>query len=403
MEINKEIRDKYLSMRMHLDERARRIWAATEARAIGYGGVTCVSKPTGIARSVIYSGLKELKTPGNVPVTRIRKVGAGRKTITCRYPDFQNELERLVEPLTRGDPESPLRWTCKGVRELTNEMKKQNYRVERQTVATMLNAMGYSLQSNRKCITDGSNHPDRNAQFEHINEQAEKDMKGGNPVISVDTKKKETVGNYKNNGKTWQKSKKPVKVKDHDFPGPDIPHAHPYGIYDIKRNEGFVNIGTDHDTAQFAAASIRAWWTTSGRKIYRRAKRIQIMADSGGSNSYRGRLWKVELQKFANDTGLTIGVCHFPSGTSKWNKVEHRLFAFISRHWQGEPLINFETIINLICTTTTSKGLKVICQLDEMDYPTKIKVPDEIMESIRLFPDKFHGEWNYSIRPQRKP
>jgi hypothetical protein len=403
MEINKEIRDKYVSMRMHLDERVRRIWGATEARASGYGGVTCVSESTGIARSVIYSGLKELNGPDTVPLTRIRKAGGGRKTIIDQYPDFKNDLERLIEPLTRGDPESPLRWTCKGVRELTNEMKKQNYRVERQTVATLLNAMGYSLQSNRKCITDGAKHPDRNAQFEHINEQAKKEMKRGNPVISVDTKKKELVGNYKNNGKTWQKSKNPVKVKDHDFPGPDVPHAHPYGIYDIKRNEGFVNIGTDHDTAQFAAASIRAWWTTTGRKTYKRAKRIQIMADSGGSNSYRVRLWKLELQKFANDTGLTIGVCHFPSGTSKWNKVEHRLFAFISRHWQGEPLINFETIINLICTTTTSKGLKVNCQLDERDYPTKVKVSDEIMASIRLFPDKFHGEWNYSIRPQRKP
>ena len=402
MEINIQIREKYRALQEHMDERTRRIWAATEARTIGRGGISMVSRATGLARTVIYAGLHELDHPGEVPVERIRRAGGGRKSITTHNPDFPQRLERLVEPLTRGDPQSALRWTCKSVRDLARELSEEGISVGHQSVALQLHALGYTLQSNRKCITDGGQHPDRNAQFEYINTQAARDLKKGNPVISVDTKKKELVGNYKNAGKQWHEKKDPVKVKDHDFPGSDIPHAHPYGIYDLKRNEGFVNVGSDHDTAQFAVASIRAWWLKVGKTAYPRAKRIQIMADSGGSNGPRRRQWKFELQRLADDTGLTIGVCHYPPGTSKWNKVEHRLFAFISQHWKGEPLVSFETIVKLISTTTTSKGLKVYCQLDRNDYPTKVKVSDEEMKQIRLFGKSFHGEWNYDIKPHKK-
>jgi hypothetical protein len=402
MEINTQIKEKYLALREYMDERTRRIWAATEARIIGRGGITAVSRATGLARTVIYAGLYDLDHPDEVPHDRIRRTGGGRKSITEHNPGFPRRLESLVEPLVRGDPESPLRWTCKSVRQLACELKKEGINVGHQTVAVQLAALGYTLQSNRKCINDGKDNPDRNAQFEYINSRAGKDLKQGNPVISVDTKKKELVGNYKNGGRTWREKKKPVKVGVHDFPGPDIPHAHPYGIYDLKRNEGFINVGQDHDTAQFAVASIRAWWRKVGKKAYPRARRIQVMADSGGSNGILRRQWKYELQRLADDTGLTIGVCHYPPGTSKWNKVEHRLFAFISQHWRGEPLESFETIVKLISTTTTSKGLKVYCQLDENDYPTKIKISDEEMEQIRLFKNPFHGEWNYNIKPHKK-
>jgi transposase len=402
MEPTSQIKEKYQALKDHLDERARRLWAATEARAIGHGGITIVSKATGLARTVIYSGLYDLDHPGEVPPGRIRKAGGGRKSIADDNPDFPRRLENLVEPLVRGDPESPLRWTCKSVRQLAEALKKWGITVGHQTVATQLHALGYTLQSNKKCISEGGDNPDRNAQFEYINSRAKQAMKRGNPVISVDTKKKELVGAFKNPGKAWHEKKKPIKVADHDFPGPDIPHAHPYGIYDLKRNEGFVNIGADHDTAQFAVASIRAWWLKVGREAYPGAKRIQITADSGGSNGIRRRLWKLELQRLADDTGLIIEVCHFPPGTSRWNKVEHRLFSFISRHWRGEPLVSFETMVKLISSTITSKGLKVYCQLDKNDYPTKIKVTDEEMNQIRLYKKPFHGEWNYDIRPNKK-
>jgi hypothetical protein len=402
MEINTQIKEKYLALQEYMDERTRRIWAATEARTIGRGGITAVARATGLARTVIYAGLYDLDHPDEVPRERIRRAGGGRKSIVEKNPDFPRRLESLVEPLARGDPESPLRWTCKSVRQLAAELKKGGVTVGHQTVATELDALGYTLQSNRKCINDGRDNPDRNAQFEYINNRARKELQAGNPVISVDTKKKELVGNYKNPGKTWREKRQPIKVAVHDFPGPEIPHAHPYGIYDLKRNEGFVNVGRDHDTAQFAVASIRAWWLKVGKAAYLRARRIQIMADSGGSNGARRRQWKYELQRLADDTGLTIGVCHYPPGTSKWNKVEHRLFAFISQRWRGEPLESFETIVRLISTTTTIKGLKVYCQLDRNDYPTKIKVSDEEMKQIRLFKKPFHGEWNYDIRPHKK-
>jgi hypothetical protein len=307
-------------------------------------------------------------------------------------------IEAMIEPLTRGDPESPLRWTCKSVRLLADELGQYGIHVGRQTVATQLRALGYSLQGNRKTV-EGKQHPDRNAQFEHINARVTKEMKAANPVISVDTKKKELVGNYKNSGREWHRTGEAPKVNSHDFPSPDIPRAHPYGVYDLAKNSGFVNVGTDHDTATFAVASIRKWWLAQGRRAYPNAKRLLITADSGGSNGSRLRLWKWELQRLSNELGLPISVCHFPPGTSKWNKVEHRLFSFISQNWRGEPLTDYETVVNLIAQTTTTTGLKVSCRLDRRRYPTGRKVSDDEWERINLHRDDFHGDWNYEIRP----
>jgi transposase len=394
-----EIQAKFSLLSGHLNERSRRIWAATEARALGYGGVTLVSKATGISRMTISSGLAEICSGSSVPLQRIRKTGGGRKSCVQHMPSFPERLEALVEPLTRGDPESPLRWTCKSTRRLTQELAEQGIGVGRQTVTKQLHVLGYSLQANRK-TEEGKDHPDRNAQFEHINRRAKGEMRRCNPVISVDTKKKELVGNYKNGGQKWQRKGQALKVQGHDFPDPDVPRAFPYGVYDLSRNEGFVNVGSDHDTSQFAVASIRAWWNAVGRESYPHARRIQIMADSGGSNGYRRTLWKWELQRLADETGLPVRVCHFPPGASKWNKVEHRLFSFISQNWRGEPLISYETIVKLIASTTTRTGLKVHCQLDTNQYPLKKKISAREMKSIGLLPDKFHGEWNYEIKPK---
>lgn len=394
------IASKYHSLSSHLDERARRMWAATEAKALGYGGASLVHRATGLARSVIHDGLRELEHPGIVPLDRVRQSGGGRKKFKEHDPDFPKKLEALVEPLTRGDPESPLRWTCKSTRTLAAELKLHGRPVAHNMVAIELRAMGYSLQANCKTV-EGKQHPDRNAQFEFINARAANDMRRGTPVISVDTKKKELVGNYKNNGRKWHRKGKADKVNGHDFPYPSVPRAFPYGIYDIKNDAGFVNVGCDHDTSQFAVASIRAWWEASGCAAYPGARRIQIMADGGGSNGYNRRLWKWELQALADATGLPIRVSHFPPGTSKWNKVEHRLFSFISQNWRGEPLTSYEIIVNLISSTSTKSGLKVTCCLDENKYPLKRKVSNEEMATIRLYPEKFHGEWNYEIKPQR--
>jgi transposase len=333
------------------------------------------------------------------PSDRIRKSGGGRKSVVHHQPDFPDQLERLVEPLTRGDPESPLRWTCKSVRLLAEELGHQGIYVGRQTVARQLHALGYSLQGNRKTV-EGKQHPDRNAQFEYINARATMEMKAANPVISVDTKKKELIGNYKNSGRQWHRTGKAPEVSSHDFPSPDVPRALPYGVYDFAKNSGFVNVGTDHDTATFAVASIRKWWLAQGRRAYPKAKRLLVTADAGGSNGSRLRLWKWELQRLANELGMPISVCHFPRGTSKWNKVEHRLFSFISQNWRGEPLTDYETVVNLIAKTTTTTGLKVSCRLDRRRYPTGRKISDEEWEKINLHRDDFHGDWNYEIRPQ---
>ena len=336
-----------------------------------------------------------------MPEGRVRKVGGGRKSAVKHQPDLPARLESLVEPLTRGDPESPLRWSCKSTRAFARELCQMGYAVSSRIVAQLLREMGYSLQGNCKTL-EGKQHPDRNAQFEHINTRVTAEMRASQPVISVDTKKKELVGNYVNKGTQWLRKGQSRKVNGHDFPDPAVPRAHPYGIYELSRNVGFVNVGTNHDTATFAVASIRKWWRSEGRRAYPKAKRMQITADAGGSNGSRLRLWKWELQRFADETGLPISVSHFPPGTSKWNKVEHRLFSFISSNWRGEPLSDYETVVNLISKTTTTTGLKVTCKLDLRHYPTGREVSKEEWAKINIVPDSFHGEWNYTIRPTRR-
>jgi hypothetical protein len=375
--------------------------AATEAMSLGYGGVSLVSRACGLSRKAIRKGIRELGARGRPMVGRIRRPGAGRRSITQSDPRLVETLEALIDEQTRGDPESALRWICKSTRSIAEELSAQDHPVSHMKVAQILHDLDYSLQSNRKTL-EGIDHPDRDAQFRHINLTVKKCLGQAIPVISVDTKKKELIGNYDNAGRQWRTTKQPIQVQGHDFPGPEIPRAFPYGIYDIGRNAGFVNVGTDHDTGAFAVASIRGWWRAQGRKIYPDAKTILITADGGGSNGWRLRLWKLELQKFADQTALGISVCHFPPGTSKWNKIEHRLFSFISSNWRGEPLRDYETIVNLIAGTTTAKGLKVTCRLDRRKYPTGREVTNEEMQRVNLERNKFHGEWNYVIKPHVK-
>ena len=371
--------------------------AASEALSLGYGGVSRIRRASGLSRKAIAKGIREI-ADGNAAPGRIRRLGAGRKNIVERDPKLLVSLDRLIEPGTRGDPESPLRWICKSTRSLAAQLTRQKHPVSHEKVAQLLRDQNYSLQSNRK-TEEGADHPDRDAQFRHISGQVKRALATRMPVISVDTKKKELLGNYENGGQQWLPAKKPVKVNGHDFPSPDVPRAYPYGIYDLARNTGFVNVGTDHDTGAFAVASIRGWWRSEGRALYSLARALLITADGGGSNGSRLRLWKLELQKLADETGLSISVCHFPPGTSKWNKVEHRLFSFISSNWRGEPLRNYETIVNLISRTTTAKGLQVTCRLDRRKYPTGRKVTDKEIRQVNLKQNKFHGEWNYTIHP----
>ena len=391
------LRRKFSSVWPFLDERSRRLMAASEALALGYGGVSRIRRASGLSRKAIAKGIREI-ADGDAMPGRIRRSGAGRKNIVERDPKLLVSLNRLIEPETRGDPESPLRWICKSTRTLAAQLTRQKHPVSHEKVAQLLRDQNYSLQSNRK-TEEGADHPDRDAQFRHINTQVKRALAAGMPVISVDTKKKELLGNYANGGQQWLPAKKPVKVNGHDFPSPDVPRAYPYGIYDLARNTGFVNVGTDHDTGAFAVASVRGWWRSEGRALYSLARTLLITADGGGSNGSRLRLWKVELQKLADETGLSISVCHFPPGTSKWNKVEHRLFSFISSNWRGEPLRDYETIVKLISRTTTAKGLQVTCRLDRRKYPTGRKVTDEEIGRVNLQQNKFHGEWNYTIHP----
>lgn len=398
MAILAKLSQKLQSVWPLLDERTRRIMAANEAIALGYGGVSLVRRACGLSRKAISKGMHEIEE-GVAPLPgRIRRPGAGRKPITTSDPRLVETLEEMIDHQTRGDPESPLRWICKSTRAIAHELGLQQHPVSHMKVAQILHDLDYSLQSNRK-TEEGQDHPDRDAQFRHINAAVKRCLAQGIPVISVDTKKKELIGNYDNPGQQWLAAKQPTKVRGHDFPTPDVPRAYPYGIYDIGRNRGFVNVGTDHDTGEFAVASIRGWWRHEGKRIYPSATRILITADGGGSNGWRLRLWKLELQNFADATGLSLSICHFPPGTSKWNKMEHRLFSFISSNWRGEPLRDYETIVNLIANTTTAKGLKVTCRLDRRIYPTGRKVSHEEMKRVNLQPDKFHGEWNYVIRP----
>jgi len=393
------IKKRFAVLNKLLDERSRRLVAGAESLALTRGGISAVSRATGISRPVIRLGMAELKNPKTALVGRVRRPGGGRKRIGERDPGILRDLENLVEPATRGDPESPLRWTCKSVRRLAEELSKLGHHVSYPVVAELLRELGYSLQANRK-TKEGGSHPDRNAQFEHINSKVKRFLASQQPVISVDTKKKELVGDFKNTGRELRPQGDPEKVRVHDFLIPELGRATPYGVYDLARNTGWVSVGRDHDTAAFAVESIRRWWQSMGQPAYPQAKRLLITADAGGSNGPRVRLWKVELQKFADDTGLRIAVCHFPPGTSKWNKIEHRLFSFISQNWRGKPLISFEVIVNLIAGTTTTKGLKVRSELDTNSYPTGAKVPDKQLAQVRLRPDVFHGDWNYEIHPR---
>jgi transposase len=376
------------------------LWAAAESAAIGRGGISLVARVSGVSRRAIYEGLLELKqTPDKARKTRgarVRRMGGGRKRTLAKDPSLIQDLEKLVEPVTRGDPESPLRWTCKSVRKLAEELQRLGHDASHTLVAELLHEQKYSLQANRK-TKEGASHPDRNAQFEHISEKARAFLHQGLPAISVDTKKKELVGEFKNGGREWRPQGQPESVRVHDFGKvKDVP----YGVYDLGQDAGWVNVGTDHDTAAFAVESIRQWWNTMGRTCYPQARQLLITADSGGSNGSRVRLWKLELQKFANETGLEIVVCHFPPGTSKWNKIEHRLFSFITQNWRGKPLVSHEVIVNLIAATTTKTGLHVKSRLDTGKYPKGVKVSKSDFASIHLRPDDFHGDWNYSIQPR---
>jgi len=395
-----ELRKKLRQLWPHLNERSKRMLAAAEAVEIGYGGVSLVSRACGLSRVTLTKGIKELAAPP-LPGDRIRRLGGGRRRLTVRDPGLPKVLEALVEPLTRGDPESPLRWTCKSTRTLARELHWHQHLISHEKVAQLLREMDYSLQGNRK-TEEGEDHPHRDAQFRHINKEVRHALTQGWPVISVDTKKKELVGNFANRGRQWRQKQAAERVQGHDFPGPTVPRAYPYGIYDLGQNAGFVNVGTDHDTATFAVASIRGWWRHEGRQLYPAAPRLLITADGGGSNGYRLRLWKLELQRLADQLGLAIAVCHFPPGTSKGNKVEQRLFAFISSNWRGEPLRDYQTVVGLIAGTTTAKGLTVTCRLDRRKYAVGRKVTEEEMATINIKPLRFHGEWNYVIHPSHQ-
>ena len=393
------IHRKYTAVLLDLDERGTRRWAAAEAMSLGWGGMTAVSKATGLSRSTIQIGIAELKAPQTLDPGRQRRPGGGRKSRESEQPKLRRALELLVESGTRGDPMSPLRWTIKSTRVLARELGLQEFRVGSTKVGELLRGMGYSLQSNRKTI-EGRQHPDRNAQFEFISRRAKWQAKHGQPAISVDTKKKEVLGNLKNSGRVFRKSKQPLEVETHDFPKQELGKAIPYGVYDLQHNEALVSVGVSHDTAQFAVATILLWWRKLGRKRFPKATHLLVTADCGGSNSPRTRLWRLELQRLANITGLTIEICHYPPGTSKWNKIEHSLFCHITRNWRGVPLETLEIVVNLIAATRTRTGLEVHAWLDEKDYPPKIKVSDVELEAVNIHRNKFHLEWTYEIRPQ---
>jgi len=386
-----------------MDERGRRQWAAVEARELGWGGVTTVAHATGLSRTTITAGLRELDLPARqraAEAARVRRPGGGRRPLAETDPGLMAALEALIEPATRGDPESPLRWTCKSTRRLADELTRSHHPVSVNTVAALLRQAGYSLQANRK-TREGASHPDRNAQFEHINTSVRSFHDRGQPAISVDAKKKELVGDFKNAGREWHPRGEPEEVRVHDFIDKTLGKAIPYGVYDILNNQGWVSVGIDHDTAQFAVNSIRTWWKKMGRRRFSRARQLLITADGGGSNSHRSRLWKVSLQKLADELGLKLVVCHFPPGTSKWNKIEHRLFSFITQNWRGRPLVSHQAVVNLIAATTTQTGLVVKAALDNHTYDTGVKVTDEEVARLRLAPHPFHGEWNYTLSPRR--
>jgi len=394
------VRDRFRFLEAVLDERSRRLLAAAESKAWGPGGISAVSRATGVSRQIIRQGRKELSQPPTHPAGRVRRAGGGRKKAKHKDPTLVADLEKLVEPTTRGHPETCLRWTCNSVRKLAEDLNRIGHRVSYPVVAELLHELGYSLQANRK-TKEGDSHPDRNAQFEYIDDKVRRYLALGQPVISVDTKKKELVGDFKNGGREWRPKGNPQKVRVHDFMIPELGRVAPYGVYDLASNTGWVSVGVDHDTASFAVETIRRWWCALGQEKYPLAERLLITADGGGSNGSRVRLWKLELQGLADETGLAIAVSHFPPGTSKWNKIEHRLFSFISKNWRGQPLTSLKVIVNLIAGTTTKKGLKVHAKIDDRNYPAGVKVPDSEMAEIQLRREAFHGEWNYEILPRK--
>jgi transposase len=394
------IRMRYEAVKPVLDERGRRRFAAAEALAAGRGGIATVSRINGIARSTIGRGLAELRgtSPPEVEPGQMRRKGAGRPALIDKDPTLLEDLVALVEPSTRGDPTAPLKWTAKSLRKLAAELGSLGHRISRSVVGELLHGLGYSLQANRK-TQEGAHHPDRDAQFTYINNRVKAALAAGEPAISVDTKKKELVGDFKNGGREWRPKGRPERVRVHDFIVPELGRASPYGVYDIADNAGWVSVGIDNDTASFAANSIRRWWKTMGRARHPHATRLLITADSGGSNGARVRLWKRELQTLANELRIPITVCHLPPGTSKWNRIEHRLFSFITQNWRGKPLVSLQTIVRLIAATTTETGLQVRCEVDPKTYPAGVKVTDREMDVIALEPHSFHGDWNYTIRP----
>lgn len=394
------IRTRYEALKPFLNERLRRLAVAAEALTLkDVGGIERVSAATGVSRRVIRVGIEELKHPDALPAERIRQPGGGRKRETDRDPMLKVDLLKLLEASTRGDPESSLRWTSKSVRKLAAELTEMGHKTSSRMVCELLHELDYSLQANRK-TKEGGEHPDRDAQFHYINDQVKAYQAAGQPTVSVDAKKKELVGDFKNTGQEWHPKGKPEDVRVYDFPIKELGKVAPYGVYDIAKNEGWVSVGTDHDTAAFAAQSIRRWWDSMGSEQYPEATQLLVTADCGGSNGYRVGLWKTELQKLANDTGLEIHVCHLPPGTSKWNKIEHRLFSFITQNWRGKPLVSHEVIVNLIASTTTRTGLKVKAEIDRGKYPTGIKISKEQLARLSVTPDDFHGDWNYVFKPQ---
>jgi Rhodopirellula transposase DDE domain len=399
------IAEKFAALGPVLDERARRLWAAAEAHAIGRGGISRVSEATGLSRITIRSGLSELYPSTPLPgrgatAVGVRRPGGGRKPLIEHDPKLERALEILVDPVTRGDPMSPLRWTCKSAAKLAAELQAQGHTASERSVNRLLHASGYSLQSNRKTI-EGGDHPDRDAQFQHINRQVKAHQKRGQPVVSVDAKKKELVGRFRNGGREWQPSGEPEAVNVYDFIDKDLGKAIPYGVYDQTANTGWVGVGVDHDTAEFAVETLRRWWRNMGRQVYPQATKLLVTADGGGSNGSRCRLWKMELQRLASETGLRVSVCHFPPGTSKWNKIEHRMFSHLTQNWRGRSLESREVVVNLIGQTTTREGLEVRAELDTGRYKKGIKVTDDELEGVRITRDEFHGEWNYTISPKR--
>ncbi|MCA1700970.1 MAG: ISAzo13 family transposase [Actinobacteria bacterium] len=392
------IGERFRALAAELDERRRRLWAAAEARSLPFGGVSAVARATGISATTIHKGLRELESGETLDPGQVRRPGGGRKPLVEKDPALLDALEGLVDADSRGDPESPLRWTAKSVRKLAEGLRELGHEVHFTTIAGLLRFLGYSLQANAK-VKEGKQHPDRDAQFRHINERVSAALEAGEPAISIDTKKKELVGEFKNGGRELRPKGSPVAVNTHDFPSDALGKAIPYGVLDIAANQGFVNVGITNETAQFSVASISAWWQQLGRERYPEAKTLTITADCGGSNGNRTRLWKTELQRLADETGLQISVCHFPPGTSKWNRIEHRLWSFVSHNWRGKPLVSYEVIINLIAATTTRTGLEVYARLDERDYPKKIQVSDAELAAVELTGDEFHPEWNYTIAP----